>query len=278
MSDVWVSGAHGLLGSALCEKGYSGFSHAALDITDEKKLWATLSQGRPRVLINAAAQAKVDLADREPERSFAVNAHAVLSLAKICETLGIRLVHISTDYVLDYPALPVLSEGLPANPRSTYARSKWQGEVGALKHRAVVLRVQWLYGCDKRSFFAKALRRLYRKKPLVLVRDQVGSPTPVALAVEAIGHALSGPAGLYHLACRGAVSAEGWIAEAAAALGIDAVYETTTRAAISPVYRPARSCLGHTLFTQTFGYRPPMWRDAMVACLQDAGRAWLELD
>ena len=276
MKDVWVSGADGLLGMALRKQGYRGFSKKELDITDRERLFSALKQGKPRVFINAAAQARVDLAEQEKERTFAVNAYAVAVLAEICASLSIRLIHISTDYVLDDPDRDVLSEQLTPNPRSTYAVSKWQGEEAALAYDAVVLRVQWLYGCGQKSFFATALRRLYRRQPLVLVRDQIGSPTPVDWVSEGIGAALTGNTGLYHLACSGAVSAEDWIVAAAKRLNIAPEYETMTRAELSAVYRPSRSCLGSDLFSQTFAYPPLSWSAAMERCLEQAGTRWLD--
>ena len=147
MSEIWVSGANGLLGSSLSKRGYRGFSKAELDITNYQQLNQRLAQEKPSIFINAAAQAKVDLAETEKERSFAVNGTAVENLAKTCAALSIRLIHISTDYVLDYPDHETLMENLTPNPQSTYAKSKRVGELAALKHGAVVIRVQGMYGC-----------------------------------------------------------------------------------------------------------------------------------
>ena len=276
MNDVWISGANGLLGSALCKRGHRGFSRRELDITDHQKINALLEKERPRVLINAAAQANVNLAEVEPERSFGVNAVAVDNLAQTCSALSIRLIHISTDYVLDEPHFEILHENIPTNPQSTYAKSKLMGEQFALKHGAVVIRVQWMYGCGKAGFFAKALRRLYRQEPLTLVHDQIGSPTPVDVVAEGLDYALEGPTGLYHLACSGAVSAENWIATAAKELRLKGTYTTTDRASLSTIHRPSRSCLGNALFKKTFGFNPGDWEQSMLKCLQEAGRKWLE--
>ena len=150
------------------------------------------------------------------------------------------------------------------------------GEQSALKYGAVVVRVQWMYGCGNAGFFAKALRRLYRKEPLTLVHDQIGSPTPVDIVAEGLDSALEGATGLYHLACSGAVSAEHWIASAAKELGLQGEYTTTNRTSLSNIYRPARSCLGNDLFRETFGFDPGNWEQAMRRCLQQSGRGWLE--
>ena len=46
---------------------------------------------------------------------------AVGTLAALCAQHGVRLVHLSTDYVLDYPNEDRLTEALSPNPKSVYA-------------------------------------------------------------------------------------------------------------------------------------------------------------
>ena len=202
-----------------------------------------LAEVQPDAVINAAAQANVDLADREPERSLAVNGGAVASLAGQCAEAGVRLVHISTDYVLDAPDRE-LTEDLPTHPRSTYAHTKLVGEQAALMQGAVVVRVQWVYQPGERGFFNLALRRLAAGEPLSLVTDQVGRPTPAAeVAKGLLSAARGGPTGLFHLACTGETSAWDWIAAAARLRGIPVRATPTTRQALGGAHRPARSCL-----------------------------------
>lgn len=58
-----------------------------------------LVEAKPDVVINTAAFNRVDDAETEVEKAFAVNAYAVRNLAQVCQKLGCVLVHISTDYV-----------------------------------------------------------------------------------------------------------------------------------------------------------------------------------
>ena len=138
---ILVTGAGGLVGGALVRTGeVTGLSREALDITRPEAVTAALDTLGPTAVINAAAQAGVDRADAEPEWTHAVNGAAPGVLARACQDRGIRLVHLSTDYVLDAPEVGRLTEDLAPNPRSVYAESKLVGERAVLDAGAVVVR------------------------------------------------------------------------------------------------------------------------------------------
>lgn len=270
-----VTGAGGLLGQALAaQPGALGLDRAALDITDPAAVRAALRALRPRALINAAAQAGVDRAELEPAATFAVNDVAVGILAACCAELGVRFVHISTDYVLRGAAAPglLLDEGAPLGPVGVYARSKAQGEAAALAHGAVVARVQWVYAAQGRGFFAAALRRMVAGEPLRLVPDQLGCPTPAPLLARWLcALAEGGPVGLYHLATTGETSPADWLSAAARLLGQDLRWTPLPRAELGPVPRPARSCLDGARARRDFGLEAVDWHAALEAELRRAG-------
>ena len=269
---ILVTGAGGLIGSALVDVGGDpviGLARGDLDITDPDAVHRTLQTLAPDAVINAAAQANVNLADREPERSFAVNGAAVAGLAEQCAERSIRLVHISTDYVLDDPDRE-LTEDLPTNPRSTYAITKLVGEQAALAAGAVVVRVQWVYQPGARGFFNLALRRLAAGEPLSLVTDQIGRPTPATqVARGLLLAARGGPVGLFHLACGGETSARNWISTAAVLSGLPFDATPITRAELGGAYRPARSCLCSDRFADAWGLRLPDWAVALRAVIRN---------
>lgn len=270
---ILVTGASGLIGRALVVAGGAevvGLPRAALDITDADAVSRALDGHMPTAIINAAAQANVDRADVEPVHSLEVNGTAVAQLAATCAERAIRLVHISTDYVLDFPDRE-LTEDLPVNPRSSYAATKRVGEQAALEAGATVVRVQWVYQPGDRGFFNLALRRLAAGQPLALVTDQVGRPTPASMVAEGLLLAArGGPNGLFHLACSGEASAWEWIAAAARLRGLPVTATATTRAAMGGAYRPARSLLCSARFAQAWGLRLPDWETALRAVSDDA--------
>jgi len=270
---VLVLGAGGTVGSALAARaGCAGSTRSALDITDPGAVEHVLDRVSPHAVVNCAAMANVDRCDLEPEAAWAVNAEAPGRLAATCAARGIRFVHLSTDYVLTGPDTPGLRLGedrLP-DPRSGYARSKRAGELAALAHGAVVLRVQWIYGLGGASFFARAIDMLREGQTVRLVTDQVGTPTEVGwLAARVHEVALGGPTGLFHLAPAGEASALEWIRAGAEALDIPTGGVVPIRRADLPgAFRPARSCLDSRRFQAAWPSAWPHWS----TCLRDALR------
>ncbi len=273
---ILVTGAGGLVGSALVRTGeVGGLVRADLDITDEAEIRAALDRLGPTAVINAAAQAGVDRTDTEPEWTMAVNGTAPGLLARACQDRGVRMVHLSTDYVLDAPEVNRLTEDLAPNPRSSYARTKLIGERAALDAGAVVVRLQWVYQPRQPGFFTRALEAMAAGSTVDLVTDQVGCPTPAEVVAPALLSAARGEAtGLFHLACAGETSAHGWIARGATRAGIVLRARSLTRAALGGAHRPARSCLDSGRFEAAFEVQLPDWAEALDTAMD----GWSEVD
>jgi len=103
---VLITGAGGQLGCELMlaanpEFDCVGVDRASLDISDPGAIETMLDEHRPQVLMNAAAYTAVDAAETEPELAWKVNALAPAHLAAGCAARGIRLIHLSTDFVFN---------------------------------------------------------------------------------------------------------------------------------------------------------------------------------
>ena len=217
-----VTGSGGQLGRCLVrrlEEGVGGrlaaaYSHAELDIADEEaalRALGGLSGGPPEVLLNAAAYNAVDACEDEGAADArAINARAPGGLARVCESLGTRLVHVSTDYVFPGDAKSPIPEDAAVGPRTAYGRSKLDGEqaVALASPRALIVRTSWVFG-PGRNFVGAILRqgRLRRcgeaQGPLRVVDDQRGYPTyadDLAEGLLALSAALpAGEGGVFHL-------------------------------------------------------------------------------
>jgi dTDP-4-dehydrorhamnose reductase len=189
---VLVTGCLGQLGSAI-QQHWDASQVAAryellpvdiyqLDLTDTDDLIAYLSQLHPAIIINAAAFTQVDEAETNREAAYAINAEAVLSLAKWCRVSGCKLIQISTDFVFDGAATAPYTTYAQTNPLSVYGASKLAGEnhvLDLLPRTGYVVRTSWLYS-EYGSNFVKTMLRLMRQRPeLKVVNDQIGSPTSV---------------------------------------------------------------------------------------------------
>ena len=268
-----VTGAGGLVGSELArDRRVVGLDRAALDVTDADAFARSLRVHRPSAVINAAAQAGVDRADREVALTTDVNAVAPGRMARVAAEHGVRFVHLSTDYVLDSPGNDRLDESVVPNPRSTYARSKLDGEARVLAEGGTVVRLQWVYQPGARGFFNRALAMMRRGEPVRLVTDQVGCPTPAQLLAPAlITIARSGPVGLFHLATAGEATAFEWIQAGAEAMGVEFRGIPARRADFDGAHRPARSVLDSAKVAAAWGIKLPQWRHALqtVVCGSD---------
>jgi dTDP-4-dehydrorhamnose reductase len=211
-----VTGGGGQLASDLQEllgDDARSFSRAELDITDSAAVDRAFEEVAPDVVFNCAAFHNLDVCEREPDTSFAVNVRAVGDLAR----RGAKLVHLSSNYVFDgrRPVDQPYGEDDVPSPRSWYAITKLGGEHAALAYGdgALVVRGSGLYGeagsASKGGNFVQ--RMLGRAKEdgahLRMVSDQVLQPTYTRDLAAAIVAAVERDAsGLVHLTAEGAVS------------------------------------------------------------------------
>jgi len=255
-----VIGATGQLGSDLVRTfdqpgELVPLSTRDLDILDAAATRAKLEALRPTCVINTAAYNLVDRAEEDGRSAFALNAEAVGSLAEICQTIGARLVHFSTDYVFDGAKRTPYLETDPARPLSVYGESKLAGERLALERceRTVIFRVCGLFGLagslgkGKGNFVETMLRLAREGRPLRVVSDQVLCPSYTLDLARKVWAVLPKTAHrIYHLTNAGQTS---WYDFARRAL--DLAGTTADLTAVSAAdygakaRRPAYSVLAH---------------------------------
>ena len=248
---ILVTGGSGQLALALQrQRGNHSlitFRKKDLDITDQEQLKNIFEREKPEVVINCAAWTDVDACESNQQKAFAVNGHAVGSLAESARQVGAQLVQISTDYVFDGQKGSSYLETDPTNPQSIYGKSKLLGEqlagVGAL-----IVRTAWLMGPDGNNMLQTILRLLRNPGDLYFVDDQVGCPTftgDLAGALLALVEAKD--EGIFHVTNAGPVSWFVFAQEVAEAAGHDPgrvlPISTTDLVPSRPAPRPANSVL-----------------------------------
>jgi dTDP-4-dehydrorhamnose reductase len=272
-----ILGGTGMLGRALVAEARRrgepalALSHAQADVADPGRLRYWMDSFRPELVINAAAFTKVDACEGEGrELAFAVNGAAVGHVAAAAESVGARLVHVSTDYVFDgrpteRSRLPYL-EDAPTAPLSIYGQSKLAGEHEALRHpNALVVRTSWLFGPGGPNFAATMVKLIRDGKlPLRVVDDQEGCPTYTPFLARAIlDLAPLAVTGIVHYRNREAVTWYAFAREIAAlwadpAQAVD-VQPVTTADVPRPAPRPAYSVLDVQRFEGALGRRVEAW-------------------
>ncbi|MFF3647992.1 dTDP-4-dehydrorhamnose reductase [Streptomyces sp. NPDC002181] len=254
-----------------------GLGRADLDITDPAAVRAAVEG--VTVVVNCAAWTDVDGAETAEDAATAVNGTGVRVLAEACAEAHVRLLHVSTDYVLPGDAAEPYREDAATGPLNAYGRSKLVGERAVaelLPQDGYIVRTAWLYGEHGPNFVATMLKLAAQRETLDVVDDQHGQPTwSRALArrlVELGLAALKGRAmgGIYHGTASGRTTWMGLARETYRLSGLDPerIRPTTSEAFVRPAARPAFSVLGHDAWEEAAGLAPLAdWREQLAQAL-----------
>lgn len=279
MARILVTGAGGMLGSAVASTAMAAGhdvgarERARLDITDPGAVDEALSSEPWEALVNCAAWTDVDGAEEHEEQATLVNGQGPANLARACEANGIRLVHVSTDYVFSGDKEGPYLESDPTGPRSAYGRSKLAGEQAVASSGAehAIVRTSWLYGANGSNFVDTMLRLGRERDSVSVVDDQTGRPTWTGdLAPALVACATAEATGIFHAAGEGSCT---WFDLARTALELAGspceVEPTTTDQFPRPAPRPAYSVLDTERGQDAVRLGP--WQDGLVAYLDEAG-------
>ncbi len=255
-----------------------------LDITDKAQVFSLIRSLQPTTVINSAAYTAVDKAEEEPEKAFAINAEGVRNISEACATCGVRLIHISTDYVFDGALGRELTEDDAVHPVSVYGRSKLEGENfvrSICGDRGLVVRTQALYGQKGVNFVHTMLKLFGERDTLKIVDDQFVSPTWAGWLAEALLDLVRLPAsGILHASCDGVVSWYDFACEIQR-LSFEsyagrplARLEPTTAAELNrPAKRPIYSAFDTSRLASVLGRPALPWQTALKLFLREIGVA-----
>ncbi|WP_417356015.1 dTDP-4-dehydrorhamnose reductase [Flavobacterium sp.] len=273
---VLVTGASGQLGQSI---KHIAASHSSLsfyyadskegDITNKATLEKLFKEVKPDYCINAAAYTAVDKAETDKEQAYAVNVTGAKNLAEVCNARGVKLIHISTDFVFDGTKSTPYTEEDITNPQGVYGLTKRQGEQeieNALKEHYIV-RTSWLYSQFANNFMKTMLRLAAERDSLGVIDDQKGTPTNAVDLAEAMLKIIeSGKAayGIYHYSNEGETSWYGFAKQ---------IFETNnvnidlkpipTSAYPTPAKRPQYSVLDKSKIKDTFDLQINNWQDSL---------------
>ena len=235
-------------------------------------------------MINCGAWTAVDKAETPEGRisCWKANAQGPALLARTCAEHGIRLVHISSDYVFD-GTQELHAEDEPFGPLSVYGQSKAAGDLavaGCPRH--YILRSSWVIG-DGHNF-VKTMATLSDRcadpednlSEVTVVDDQLGRLTFTRDMAAAIFHLLGTHAAYGTYGCTGSGAVRSWADIARAVFeqrngNGDAVRPVTTaeyyasaKGTIAP--RPMHSALDLAKL-EAVGFRMPDWEEELTTYL-----------
>ncbi len=255
---------------AIAARGHRVFAlpRAELDITNTAAVEEVLAELRPDAVVNCAAWTDVDGAEASEAAAMRVNDTAAGMLSATAAAHDASMLYVSSDYVFDgRKGRPYLESDLPA-AISAYGRSKQAGEtsVASANPRHFIVRSSWLFGTGGPNFVETMLRAGGEQPEVLVVTDQVGSPTYTVHLAEAIAQVIGGEEyGIHHIAASGECSWFEYAQEIFDQADMDThVMAGTTEMLARPAPRPSYSVLASE--------RPdpialPDWREGLAEYL-----------
>lgn len=258
------------------------WGRSELDLCSSQAIEPAVRNLGPTAIINAAAYTAVDGAEEEPDTAWRVNAEAPAAMARVAETLGVPLIHVSTDYVFDGTADTPYEPDARTRPLNVYGRTKLAGElaVAVLCRRHWTLRASWVFSEYGSNFVKTMLRLGAERDALHVVSDQYGRPTyagDLAAAIQGLINDIDNPPldwGTYHAVGGPALSWHAFAVEIfnrATASGMLAtgptVHAIPTAEYPKPAPRPLNAVLAPSAELHTATGRSLDWRNGLATTL-----------
>lgn len=291
--NILVTGGYGQLGCEIQQvvhtdntitDAYYFYNSSMLDITDTQSVLDAINRHHIDVLVNCAAYTNVNEAEYDSTKANSINYYGVGVLANVCKEKGIKLIHISTDYVFDGCKNTPYKPNDKKNPLNEYGSSKSKGEdeIIEIDPDYMIFRTSWLYSIYKNNFCLKMFKTFARdyaptKNDIKVVYDQVGSPTNARDLAKFIVYIIRKKLfikGVYHFANKGVASwydvAKVIYNECKGPLTPYAnLKECTTQDFVSIVKRPPYSVLDCSDIEKCFLYEIPYWLDSLNKWLEE---------
>lgn len=271
-----MTGAAGMLGRDVVHSARAAgheveaLGRGALDVTDPDAVAREVSRVAPAAVVNCAAYTDVDGAESHPDAAMSVNADGAGAVAGAAAEVGATVVYPSSDYVFDGSKGEPYVESDEPRPESEYARSKLAGEERTThaNERHFVVRSGWLFGTGGRNFVETMLQLARERGEVLVVDDQVGSPTYSAhLAGSIVGLLYGAARGVHHVAAAGECSWHEFALEIFRQVGVECrVSPATTRELARPAPRPSYSVLRSE---RDDAPELPSWRSGLAAYLAE---------
>ena len=280
MQTILITGSNGQLGNEMQQaaKRFPQFNYiytdvAELDICNKTALDAFVKANGVNIIVNCAAYTAVDKAETDVELCYRINAEAVQNIGEVAKANGLKVVHVSTDYVFDGTNYLPYNEEMPVCPATMYGKSKLAGEE-ALKASCdeyVILRTAWLYSSYGNNFVKTMIKLGTERDNLNVIFDQIGTPTYAADLADAILNILAHNtfvSGIYHYSDEGVCSWYDFTKSIHKLKNISCnvlPIETKDYPALTP--RPHFSVLNKAKIKATYQISIPHWEDSLKKCI-----------
>lgn len=286
---VVILGANGQLGVELCRTftaqgvDHVPLTHKDVEVTNMASVNAAILASKPAVVINTAAFVRVDDCETNPDVCFRVNTLGARNVAVAAESIGARVVFVSTDYVYGQDSArdtPYDEFDAPA-PINVLGRAKARGEqfVQHLCRRHYIVRISGLFGAAGSSgkggnFIESIVAAAKRMPELRVVSDQTFSPSYSPDVARKISDIIKTESyGVFHVTNRGQCNWHEFATTSLSLIGVPTpIVPITTAEWKAPAPRPRYSVLRnyHLHLLDMDDARP--WQDALYDYMKEKGR------
>ena len=279
--NILITGSKGQLGNEmqLAAARYPQFNYIytdidELDICDKAALEAFVKANAVDLIVNCAAYTAVDKAEDDVDLCYKINRDAVKNIALVSSANGLKVIHVSTDYVFDGTNYIPYTEDQDVCPATVYGKSKLDGEevLTANCKNSVIIRTSWLYSSFGNNFVKTMIKLGTERDSLSVIFDQVGTPTyaaDLADAILKIASAKSFVPGIYHFSDEGVCSWYDFTKTIHRLCGITCnvqPIESKDYPARTP--RPHYSVLNKSKIKSTYGIQIPHWEESLIKCIE----------
>jgi dTDP-4-dehydrorhamnose reductase len=171
-------------------EGLPGARWHLLDIREEAAVRGLVADLAPDAVVDLAAVADIDRAEREREQARAVNVEAARAIAASCAASGAYCLYFSSDAVFAGTAASYAEED-PPEPVNFYGRTKAEGEkaVRQADPKAGIVRLSLVLGFPVtagNSLFAALEARLKAGQEITAPADEIRTPVDVLTLSECV--------------------------------------------------------------------------------------------
>jgi dTDP-4-dehydrorhamnose reductase len=272
---VWIAGANGRLGHALCEayENNSDFkllkSDKEVPVEDLEEVLVFANVSRPNVIINCAGMTDDRACEKNPDEAYRINALGARNLAIAARRVDATMVQISTDDVFGGQHDMAKNEFDVPTPTSVYGKSKLAGEelVKSLCDKHIVIRSSWIYGVGTHDFVDYIMAMAKLGKDIELPYDSYSTPTSASALAGFVEKLIETEEyGIFHASCEGGCSRADWAREI---LRFTDHANIAVRTSMEKTIKPPFTLLDNMMMRITGVYSMPEWKDELHAYLKE---------
>ena len=274
INTIWITGAHGRLGSTIfryldpIEAEIIATDKDEVDITNQEEVNLFVDRNRPKIIINCSAITNRLKCEEDPDKAYLLNALGAKNIAIASNRVRAKLIQLSTADVFDGQTIHPYKEIDKANPNTVYGKSKFMGEefVKDFANRYFIVRVSRLY--SKENNLVESIIEEAKKGLVTVPKSRYGSPTSAyELSKFLISIMDTNAYGTYHASCEGTCSFRAFAQKILDITKIDAKIEEkrdSDRIDFEPAFRGIDNYFLNLLKINTFS----TWEDALEEYLR----------